>query len=173
VNTRGGLSAGNSRDPSVSPAPTPIDRKSANEAYFSTLGEVVITSSPVCFLHNSLPFRPTHHAQNTSRPRKAGATLGLDPRPLRSPAPPTPILAFQAPPRPPSQTSNPTLARRSQKAGASSRRSSRPPRVPQTKRWCSPAWSAHAILRLEPWSISTLRAPLSSGGAQMIGAGGS
>ncbi|KAG9101365.1 Zn finger-containing GTPase- Activating Protein for ARF [Ceratobasidium sp. 370] len=39
VNTRGGLSAGNSRDTSVSPAPTPVDRKTANEAYFSSLGE--------------------------------------------------------------------------------------------------------------------------------------
>ncbi|KAG8740275.1 Zn finger-containing GTPase- Activating Protein for ARF [Ceratobasidium sp. 414] len=39
VNTRGGLSAGNSRDTSVSPAPTPVDRKAANETYFSSLGE--------------------------------------------------------------------------------------------------------------------------------------
>ncbi|QRV73006.1 GTPase activating protein for Arf protein [Ceratobasidium sp. AG-Ba] len=39
ISTRGGLSAGNSRETSVSPAPTPVDRKSANEAYFSSLGE--------------------------------------------------------------------------------------------------------------------------------------
>ncbi|KAF8681520.1 ArfGap protein [Rhizoctonia solani] len=41
--TRGGLSVGTSRDASASPAasgaPTPVDRKVANEAYFASLGE--------------------------------------------------------------------------------------------------------------------------------------
>ncbi|CAE6470200.1 unnamed protein product [Rhizoctonia solani] len=41
--TRGGLSVGTSRDASASPAasaaPTPVDRKTANEAYFASLGE--------------------------------------------------------------------------------------------------------------------------------------
>ncbi|KEP54331.1 ADP-ribosylation factor GTPase-activating protein GCS1 [Rhizoctonia solani 123E] len=40
---RGGLSVGTSRDASASPAasgaPTPVDRKTANEAYFASLGE--------------------------------------------------------------------------------------------------------------------------------------
>ncbi|KDN51241.1 hypothetical protein RSAG8_00870, partial [Rhizoctonia solani AG-8 WAC10335] len=40
---RGGLSVGTSRDPSASPAasgaPTPVDRRTANEAYFASLGE--------------------------------------------------------------------------------------------------------------------------------------
>ncbi|KAG8764024.1 Zn finger-containing GTPase- Activating Protein for ARF [Ceratobasidium sp. 423] len=43
ASTRGGLSVGTSRDASASPAasgaPTPVDRKAANEAYFATLGE--------------------------------------------------------------------------------------------------------------------------------------
>ncbi|CAE6465505.1 unnamed protein product [Rhizoctonia solani] len=41
--TRGGLSVGTSRDASASPAasgaPTPVDRKTANETYFASLGE--------------------------------------------------------------------------------------------------------------------------------------
>jgi hypothetical protein len=54
ASTRGGLSVGTSRDTSASPAAssaaTPIDRKTANEAYFTSLGEVCAFSLALSYL---------------------------------------------------------------------------------------------------------------------------